>query len=359
MPQNQAKLAARRRRRPGSERPLMLTVRYEPPGPAPGRPPPRPRLRLRPPRLRGGQAGRPRGRLRLRRRRAEGGAQHLRRHGRGRRGRTGLAAPAPCRATPPACRSPTAPSTASSPPRCSSTSPTTQAALAELARVLRPGGTMAVTVPAWLPEQVCWELSDEYHAPFVDGGHVRIYRAAELRDRMRARRRRTPASRTTPTRCTRRTGGCAAPSDRPTTTIAPWRPTGGCSSGTSSRPRRVTRWPERRAQPGARQEPRRLREEAAGVIGRSAVPDIDGVLTADEVVETAASHRRAPAPQRHDPVVPRRPLRPVEPRGDGHGPVDVAGLTRRGRAGLRVAVAHATPRRHLVQLLRRGPAGRR
>ena len=86
-----------------------------------------------------------------------------------------LAAPAPCRATPPACRSPTAPSTASSPPRCSSTSRTTPAALAELARVLRPGGTMAVTVPAWLPEKICWMLSDEYHAPFVEGGHVRIY----------------------------------------------------------------------------------------------------------------------------------------------------------------------------------------
>ena len=40
-------------------------------------------------------------------------------------------------------------------------------ALAELARVLRPGGTIAVTVPAWLPEQVCWALNDEYHAPFV------------------------------------------------------------------------------------------------------------------------------------------------------------------------------------------------
>ena len=39
------------------------------------------------------------------------------------------------------------------------------AAMAELARVLRPGGTMAVTVPAWLPERVCWALSDEYHAP--------------------------------------------------------------------------------------------------------------------------------------------------------------------------------------------------
>jgi SAM-dependent methyltransferase len=64
--------------------------------------------------------------------------------------------------------------------------PDDQAALDELARVLRPGGTMAVTVPAWLPEKVCWALSDEYQAPFVEGGHVRIYRASGMRTRMRA-----------------------------------------------------------------------------------------------------------------------------------------------------------------------------
>jgi SAM-dependent methyltransferase len=59
------------------------------------------------------------------------------------------------------------------------------AAMGELARVLRPGGTMAVTVPAWLPERVCWALSDEYHAPLVVGGHVRIYRETELREKLR------------------------------------------------------------------------------------------------------------------------------------------------------------------------------
>jgi len=59
------------------------------------------------------------------------------------------------------------------------------AALAEVARVLRPGGTVAVTVPAWLPERVCWALSDAYHAPAVAGGHVRIYREPQLRARLR------------------------------------------------------------------------------------------------------------------------------------------------------------------------------
>jgi len=57
--------------------------------------------------------------------------------------------------------------------------PDDDAAIAELIRVLRPGGTLAVTVPRWLPERICWLLSDEYHAN--EGGHIRIYRADELR----------------------------------------------------------------------------------------------------------------------------------------------------------------------------------
>jgi SAM-dependent methyltransferase len=57
-------------------------------------------------------------------------------------------------------------------------------AMAELVRVLRPGGTMAVTVPRWLPELVCWALSDDYHN--VPGGHIRIYRRAALSRRLEA-----------------------------------------------------------------------------------------------------------------------------------------------------------------------------
>jgi SAM-dependent methyltransferase len=57
-------------------------------------------------------------------------------------------------------------------------------ALAELARVLRPGGTMAVTVPSWFVEKLCWKLSDEYHAPKAVGGHVRIYKRTELQAKL-------------------------------------------------------------------------------------------------------------------------------------------------------------------------------
>ena len=61
-----------------------------------------------------------------------------------------------------------------------------EAAFAELARVLRPGGRLAVTIPSWLPETVCWKLSNDYHAPAVPGGHVRIYRLRDVRRRLAA-----------------------------------------------------------------------------------------------------------------------------------------------------------------------------
>ncbi len=57
--------------------------------------------------------------------------------------------------------------------------PSDERAIAELVRVTAPGGALVVTVPRWLPERICWLLSDEYHAN--EGGHVRIYRADALR----------------------------------------------------------------------------------------------------------------------------------------------------------------------------------
>lgn len=60
--------------------------------------------------------------------------------------------------------------------------PRDDAAIAELIRVLKVGGTLAVSVPRWLPERICWLLSEEYHSN--EGGHVRIYRADELRGKI-------------------------------------------------------------------------------------------------------------------------------------------------------------------------------
>jgi SAM-dependent methyltransferase len=57
-------------------------------------------------------------------------------------------------------------------------------AMAELRRVLRPGGELAVTVPSWLPERICWALSEDYHT--APGGHVRIYTRAELEAKLKA-----------------------------------------------------------------------------------------------------------------------------------------------------------------------------
>ncbi|MEX2394060.1 MAG: methyltransferase domain-containing protein [Actinomycetota bacterium] len=55
-------------------------------------------------------------------------------------------------------------------------------AMAELARVTKPGGTIAVTVPRAGQEVVCWILSNEYHN--TPGGHVRIYRQKQITDRL-------------------------------------------------------------------------------------------------------------------------------------------------------------------------------
>jgi SAM-dependent methyltransferase len=62
--------------------------------------------------------------------------------------------------------------------------PDDRLAMAELVRVLKPGGRLAVTVPRWFPEKVCWALSDAYHE--VEGGHIRIYKRREMIDKLRA-----------------------------------------------------------------------------------------------------------------------------------------------------------------------------
>jgi len=53
------------------------------------------------------------------------------------------------------------------------------AVLNEIKRVLKPGGILAISVPRYFPEWVCWMLSKAYHE--VEGGHVRIFNARELK----------------------------------------------------------------------------------------------------------------------------------------------------------------------------------
>jgi SAM-dependent methyltransferase len=48
-----------------------------------------------------------------------------------------------------------------------------ECAIAEVVRVLRPGGLVALSVPRAGPERLNWALSRAYHE--VEGGHVRIY----------------------------------------------------------------------------------------------------------------------------------------------------------------------------------------
>jgi ubiquinone/menaquinone biosynthesis C-methylase UbiE len=49
----------------------------------------------------------------------------------------------------------------------------------ELVRVLKPGGILALSVPRFLPEWICWRLSEGYQN--MPGGHVRIFKHSTLK----------------------------------------------------------------------------------------------------------------------------------------------------------------------------------
>lgn len=60
-----------------------------------------------------------------------------------------------------------------------------ETALDEIARIVKPGGALAVSVPRGWPEAICWRLSKDYQNE--PGGHVRIFKRAELKRAIEAR----------------------------------------------------------------------------------------------------------------------------------------------------------------------------
>ncbi len=60
--------------------------------------------------------------------------------------------------------------------------PNVEKMLGEIQRVLKPGGSLTISVPRYWPEKICWFLSSAYHQ--VEGGHIRIFKAKKLRNKI-------------------------------------------------------------------------------------------------------------------------------------------------------------------------------
>ena len=144
----------------------------------------------------------------------------------------------------------------------------------------------AATVPSWLPEKINWMLSDEYHAPAAVGGHVRIYSATELKAKLRAAGLRLAGS--------HHAHALHSPywwlkcavgvndDDHPLVRALPAVPRVGHRQPAALDARRRAG-----AVAGARQEPRAVRGQAERDGTVSNVPDLPGVLSAEEVRVTA------------------------------------------------------------------------
>ena len=56
-------------------------------------------------------------------------------------------------------------------------------AVSEITRILKPGRFLALSVPRYFPERICWKLSPEYRN--TQNGHIRIYTSGRLKTIMR------------------------------------------------------------------------------------------------------------------------------------------------------------------------------
>ncbi|MEZ5257274.1 MAG: methyltransferase domain-containing protein [Ilumatobacteraceae bacterium] len=166
-------------------------------------------------------------------------------------------------------------------------------AIAELARVLKPGGALGVTVPTWWPEKINWMLSDEYHAPKSIGGHVRIYTLTELKAKLRSAGLEVYGSHHahalhSPYWWPQVRRGSAQRRPCPREQVPPV-PRMGHRRGTSLDAGRGEG-----AVAGVGKERDRVCPKARSVMSR--LPDLDGVLGADELHATAESVARLQLP---------------------------------------------------------------
>jgi SAM-dependent methyltransferase len=60
--------------------------------------------------------------------------------------------------------------------------PRQDSAIHEATRIVRPGKDLVISVPRFLPERICWALSEDYHK--ANNGHIRIYKKKGLIKRL-------------------------------------------------------------------------------------------------------------------------------------------------------------------------------
>ena len=260
--------------------------------------------------------------------------------------------------------------------------PDDTAAMRELARVLRPGGAMAVTVPRCVPEAINWALSDEYHD--TPGGHVRIYRRSTLERRLHSAGLEATGYHHAHglhspywwLRCLVGPSNDSHPAVEAYHKVLVWdivkapfvhaygrsgvEPASSARAWSCTSPSRRPAWPTCPTPPDT--APRCARTARADhtepgscsmtteEIRSATLPAVPGILTSCGGACHRPRHRGGAAPRWADPVVRGWALRPLEPRRGGHG-ADRVRPGRRGGRRLPVAGAPSAPGRKLVQLL--------